>query len=141
MMSTSVLKNDFSSSSSFLYDRHNKCLGFGEVEVFEFPVIIGDNPEVSDGCPIALGAFGRRTEVVHVSMYERHRKADRGHRGVVRGSGTSSKRKVGSSRSKDCPRLSVSERAKMYVSYVCCLSSPLWILYFSILFWIKQDVA
>jgi hypothetical protein len=38
-------------------------VSFSEVTVYEFPVVLGDNPSCSNGCPIALGGFE------HISKY------------------------------------------------------------------------
>ena len=50
-----------------------KRVSFHEIEILEFPTILGDNPAVSSGAPIALGydLVGRTT--VAVDVYEQHR--------------------------------------------------------------------
>ena len=95
----SNLKTQGSSSSSFTTEETNKrCLEFGNVEIYEFRTIVGDNPEVSDGCPVALHPKGdRQPRVLHVSIYEKHRFKLK-------------------QKSKDKLRLSVSERAQRYVA-------------------------
>ena len=67
-------------------------LCFGNVEVIEFAVIVGDNPEVSDGCPVALDWNVLRSTCLHVTIYENYRSQRR---------------------AKDSLRLSVRDRAEM----------------------------
>lgn len=47
---------------------------FGTVAIAEFPVVIGDSPEVPDGCPIALSPVpSEQIEAIPVQTYECHR--------------------------------------------------------------------
>jgi hypothetical protein len=101
----SNLKRQGSSSSTTTEEK--KSLEFGNVEIYEFRTIVGDNPEVSDGCPVALHPNGdRQVRVLHVSIYEKHR----------------SKLKQ---KSKDKLRLSVYERAQRYVRGLDSRSWPI----------------
>jgi hypothetical protein len=46
--------------------------------IYEFDMIMGDNPACKEGCPIAIGTKLVSTYVVKVSVYERFR-GDRRH--------------------------------------------------------------
>lgn len=79
------------------FSRNNSTAGRqvafdSQVKILEFNTIIGDNPGVSGGCPIALGHELSQTRIVSL------RELDYIH----------SKRKGG-----DAPKLSLSQRAKM----------------------------
>jgi hypothetical protein len=72
-----------------------KSLHFGEVHITEFPITIGDNPFVSEGCPVALDAKAVHSEVLDFAVYERYRPERR---------------------SKDKFRLGVTKRCKLLMS-------------------------
>ena len=72
-----------------------KELTFGHVEVIEFPIILGDNPDVSDGCPVSIYRKGKKTEYMDLSFYESRREGKR--------------------RSRSKLWLSMTDRAQMYV--------------------------
>ena len=48
-------------------------VGFDEVEILEFNYILGDNPGVSSGAPIALGAELQNQITLEVDYYEKAR--------------------------------------------------------------------
>jgi hypothetical protein len=43
----------------------NKQVTFDDIEILEFHYILGDNPSVTSGCPVALG-----TELVDKSVFD-----------------------------------------------------------------------
>lgn len=52
----------------------DKAVAFSTVTVFHFPVVIGDNPSCSSGCPIALGGFqhvAAERERIDIYLYEK----------------------------------------------------------------------
>ena len=49
--------------------RENQMLDFGDVQVFEFPMILGDNP-YCEGAPLQLAWFPTHQEVLDVDYYE-----------------------------------------------------------------------
>eukprot|EP00980_Cylindrotheca_fusiformis_P015124 scaffold4180_cov99-Cylindrotheca_fusiformis.AAC.5 len=53
---SSSARSDYSSSTSNSGSRSKTLCFSPEVSVYEFNTVIGDNPGVSDGCPIALDA-------------------------------------------------------------------------------------
>lgn len=50
---------------------------FDEVTIYEFPVDIGDNPAVREGCPIRLGDRLLRKSTIDVESYEKERSSAR----------------------------------------------------------------
>jgi hypothetical protein len=50
-----------------------KVLDYGSNTIYEFDIIMGDNPACKEGCPIALGTELVSTYVVPFSAYERFR--------------------------------------------------------------------
>ena len=48
-------------------------VGFDEVEILEFNYVLGDNPGVSSGAPIALGADLQNQITLEVDYYEKAR--------------------------------------------------------------------
>lgn len=48
-------------------------VAFDEVEILEFNYILGDNPGVSSGAPIALGDELRNSITLEVDYYEKAR--------------------------------------------------------------------
>jgi hypothetical protein len=46
---------------------------FGKVQIYEFAYVIGDNPFVSGGVPIALGPTHIQESVMSIKQYERER--------------------------------------------------------------------
>jgi hypothetical protein len=71
-----------------------KSLVFGMIEIFEFPVTVGDNPHVSGGCPIAMDP---EAELRTIQPFDAHEKRN------------TPKRK----KSRDQLKLSVTDRAKL----------------------------
>jgi hypothetical protein len=67
-----------SSSSSANKDNKKKSqriVGWGDLEIYEFPNILGDNPATSDGgAPISIGWKHENKTVVAVDYYELLRK-------------------------------------------------------------------
>ena len=53
---------------------------FGELTIIEFPIELGDNPSVSNGCPIRMGSEPLRTSTRNLELYEYIRKDTRRHR-------------------------------------------------------------
>jgi hypothetical protein len=53
--------------------RNCRGLCFGNIEIYEFRTVIGDNPQVSEGCPVALDAEGKKLNTIPVQLYERSR--------------------------------------------------------------------
>lgn len=45
-------------------------LSFGTVQVYEFPIVVGDNPEVSKGCPVTIDWEPKTTTKLEVNKYE-----------------------------------------------------------------------
>jgi hypothetical protein len=43
---------------------------FGDLEIFEFPNILGDNPGVSEGAPLSIAWKHESKNVVAVDYYE-----------------------------------------------------------------------
>ena len=50
-----------------------KSVCFEDIEILEFHYILGDNPSVTSGCPIALGSELVQKCVVDVESYEQTR--------------------------------------------------------------------
>lgn len=50
--------------------KQKRRVAFGRLEINEHPSIMGDNPSVSDGCPLAIGWNRRRHTVFDVQYYE-----------------------------------------------------------------------
>lgn len=64
--------------NSSCYPLNSSKVCFGTVHVVEFPVTIGDNPDVQDGCPIALSPVPiKHHEVIPLQAYERDRNMHR----------------------------------------------------------------
>ena len=53
---------------------------FGDLTITEFPMELGDNPAVSNGCPIRLGSEPLRTTTRNLDLYEYIRQDTRRHR-------------------------------------------------------------
>jgi hypothetical protein len=51
----------------------DKKVSFNEIEILEFPYILGDNPSVSSGAPIALGHELVKQRTLEVDNYEQNR--------------------------------------------------------------------
>jgi hypothetical protein len=62
------------SCSASTWSTPSKCLHFGVVDVYEFDVIVGDNPFVKSGCPIAVGTMQSHS-VVNLEYYETYCKS------------------------------------------------------------------
>ena len=69
-------KNDtrFSSSASSSQKSNNcekeKCVRFSTITIQEYPIIVGDHPDVSAGTPITIGWEVISTYVCHIDKYE-----------------------------------------------------------------------
>jgi hypothetical protein len=50
-----------------------RSVAFSNVELHEFKRVIGDNPSVSMGVPIALGPILERISVIQIDFYEKFR--------------------------------------------------------------------
>jgi hypothetical protein len=50
---------------------------FHDIEILEFHYILGDNPAVTSGCPIALGSELVQTCKLDVDEFEHHRRGKR----------------------------------------------------------------
>ena len=55
----------------------SKRVRFQIIEVFEFQYILGDNPSVSQGAPIALGHDLKGTKILDLNSYESRKKGKR----------------------------------------------------------------
>ena len=49
------------------------AVSFDDVKVFEFPVVIGDNPAVREGCPVQMGDQCLQAYSVDIESYEMER--------------------------------------------------------------------
>mmetsp|Transcript_8009 Transcript_8009/g.21668 ORF Transcript_8009/g.21668 Transcript_8009/m.21668 type:complete len:140 (+) Transcript_8009:211-630(+) len=54
-----------------------KKVDFDQIEVYEFPYILGDNPAVSSGAPIALGTELLHYESMGLEVYEYSRSKEK----------------------------------------------------------------
>ena len=80
---TSTIHDNYDYESS---DHPEKSVAFSTVTVYEFPIIIGDNPACSAGCPIALGGLDHLSaERERIDMYMYKKRSSR-----TTGSGSSS---------------------------------------------------
>jgi hypothetical protein len=52
---------------------HERHVNFGRVEIFEFPITLGDHPCVSNGPPVALEYYAMNNFVVPFHVYEMYR--------------------------------------------------------------------
>ena len=68
-----------------------KRLSFGDVEVLEFPIALGDNPQVSEGCPISMDWQSEKRSVVKLNFYESYLRS-KSEPSFTKKSGTGSKR-------------------------------------------------
>ena len=50
-----------------------RAVSFDNVKVFEFPVVIGDNPAVREGCPVQMGDKCLQEYSVDIESYEMER--------------------------------------------------------------------
>jgi hypothetical protein len=67
-------QNKRKTRNSSCYPLNSSKVCFGTVQIVEFPVTIGDNPEVQDGCPIALSPSPiKQHEGVPLQIFERDR--------------------------------------------------------------------
>ena len=48
----------------------SRTVFFGNVQVLEFPIVIGDNPSVTEGCPLTIGWQMQRKTSYDVDSYE-----------------------------------------------------------------------
>ena len=70
--SKSILKHEGSESSEDKNKEHhhNREVCFGDLEIYEFPNILGDNPGVSEGAPLSIGWKHESKNIVGVDYYE-----------------------------------------------------------------------
>eukprot|EP00980_Cylindrotheca_fusiformis_P005214 scaffold1118_cov135-Cylindrotheca_fusiformis.AAC.12 len=61
----------------------DKRVDFRDIEILEFPYILGDNPAVSGGAPIALGNDLEGRTTLEVDTYESCRKKRKSRRKLV----------------------------------------------------------
>lgn len=47
---------------------HRVC--WGDVEIYEFPNVLGDNPAVSEGAPLTIGWKHTKKETIDIEYYE-----------------------------------------------------------------------
>lgn len=66
-MSKSILKTE---SDAVETGNSSKELCWGDLVIFEFPNILGDNPGVSEGAPLELGWKHESESVVAIEYYE-----------------------------------------------------------------------
>ena len=59
------------------FNRGNKAVSFGDVTVLQFPVVLGNNPAVSAGCPIEIGWEHIAEEIQKLEIYEYMREGQR----------------------------------------------------------------
>jgi hypothetical protein len=50
-----------------------KVLDYDCNTIYEFDIIMGDNPGCREGCPIAIGSKLLSTDVIQLNVYERFR--------------------------------------------------------------------
>mmetsp|Transcript_1397 Transcript_1397/g.2426 ORF Transcript_1397/g.2426 Transcript_1397/m.2426 type:complete len:182 (-) Transcript_1397:216-761(-) len=48
-----------------------------DITIYEFPIVIGDNPAVSSGCPITIGWKCQKKDVRNLEFYEYLRRTER----------------------------------------------------------------
>ena len=58
--------------------RQYKCVAFGEVELLEFPQILGDNPACSGGAPVQLDWKPESRETHDLEYFEFYNKKEKG---------------------------------------------------------------
>jgi hypothetical protein len=77
-VSTIEKKNKRKTRASSCFPLNSSKVCFGTVQIVEFPVTIGDHPEVQDGCPIALSPVPiKHHDVIPLQAYERDRHLQR----------------------------------------------------------------
>jgi hypothetical protein len=59
--------DDSSSENSLLY---RKELLWGDITIYEFPNILGDNPAVQNGSPLTIGWEYESKNVMDINLYE-----------------------------------------------------------------------
>ena len=64
---------DSRSTNSINKDEARRQVRFGEVEIWEFPIVIGDNPGCSSGAPIQIGWIPIGSMTQTVNFYEQRR--------------------------------------------------------------------
>jgi hypothetical protein len=62
----SCLKRDGSSSTR----SSDSSVGFGDLTIYEFKNILGDNPAVSEGAPLSISWKHESVDVITVDYYE-----------------------------------------------------------------------
>ena len=50
-----------------------KRVGFNYIEVKEYPIILGDNPSISDGIPVTIGWKPQKTIMLELEYFELYR--------------------------------------------------------------------
>lgn len=68
-MPRSILKAE-GSDSSLKANEGDKEVCFGDLVIYEFPNILGDNPAVSEGAPLTIGWKHDSKNVLGVDYYE-----------------------------------------------------------------------
>ena len=56
---------------------------FSSLEIVELPYTIGDNPCVSDGCPVAASWLSQKKTEFDIDFFERHRPARRSRKALL----------------------------------------------------------
>jgi len=97
---SNILDGGLSSSGR----REKGSLDFGMVEVYHFPVTVGDNPHVSEGCPIMLGWESEECVVLSVDSYEQF---------VLSKHNSDNNKSKSNSKGRDSMKLSVQDRAQL----------------------------
>eukprot|EP00527_Entomoneis_sp_CCMP2396_P001442 CAMPEP_0198141276 /NCGR_PEP_ID=MMETSP1443-20131203/4315_1 /TAXON_ID=186043 /ORGANISM="Entomoneis sp., Strain CCMP2396" /LENGTH=158 /DNA_ID=CAMNT_0043803979 /DNA_START=41 /DNA_END=517 /DNA_ORIENTATION=+ len=67
----SILKHDNCSQST-----SDKEVCWGDIALYEFPSIMGDNPGVSSGAPLTIGWKHSKTEQISIEYYEYLRRSN-----------------------------------------------------------------
>ena len=72
---TTMAKGEEAGHKELLSSRLEKrrSVLFGDVQVLEFTLEVGDNPAVSDGCPMALGWDLQKSTEYDLDCYEQYR--------------------------------------------------------------------
>jgi hypothetical protein len=99
--------------SHYRQPNREKTVAFGMIEIFQFPVTVGDNPHVSSGCPIAMDPESASRTIQPLDAYERQRllqqnKTDNGSASTTSIGGAKKRKKT-----RDQLKISVSDRARL----------------------------
>eukprot|EP00538_Stauroneis_constricta_P009180 CAMPEP_0119546396 /NCGR_PEP_ID=MMETSP1352-20130426/842_1 /TAXON_ID=265584 /ORGANISM="Stauroneis constricta, Strain CCMP1120" /LENGTH=190 /DNA_ID=CAMNT_0007591099 /DNA_START=63 /DNA_END=635 /DNA_ORIENTATION=- len=93
-----------------------KKVGFDTIEIYEFPYILGDNPSVSAGAPIALGPDLLNYETMELDVYEYSQSKMRKERKSSSSSSSQSSSSSSSSSRRKNMILPVQKRAQLLLS-------------------------